>query len=62
MKIVKSLGGLPPIKIHCSVLATEALKEAVYDYYKKNKRPIPKGLQAVHKRVKAVRESIEHMH
>lgn len=61
-KIVKSLGGLPPIKIHCSVLATESLKEAVYDYYKKNKKTIPKDLQAVHKRIKAVRDSIEHMH
>ncbi|MDD5567105.1 MAG: iron-sulfur cluster assembly scaffold protein [Patescibacteria group bacterium] len=36
-KIVKSLGGLPPIKLHCSVLAANALKKAVEDYEQKKK-------------------------
>jgi len=31
-EIAKELGGLPPIKMHCSVLATEALKKAVEEY------------------------------
>ncbi len=35
--VVKSLGGLPPIKIHCSHLAQEALKKAIEDYEKKKK-------------------------
>ena len=35
--IVDALGGLPPVKIHCSVLATEALNAALEDY-KKRKR------------------------
>lgn len=33
--IIKSLGGLPTIKIHCSVLADEALKKAVENYQSK---------------------------
>ena len=34
--VVEALGGLPAHKIHCSVLAEEAIKAAVADYYKKN--------------------------
>jgi len=50
-KIVKELGGLPPQKIHCSLLATEALKEAIYDYFKRRKRKIPEKLKKEHKRI-----------
>ena len=35
--IVKSLGGLPKIKLHCSVLAVDALQAAISDYFSKNK-------------------------
>lgn len=35
-EIVKELGGLPKIKIHCSVLAKKALKKAILDYQNKN--------------------------
>jgi nitrogen fixation NifU-like protein len=35
--IVGSLGGLPPVKMHCSSLATEALKAAIEDYKKRSK-------------------------
>lgn len=31
--VVEALDGLPPIKVHCSVLAEEAIKAAVKDYY-----------------------------
>ena len=31
--VVEALDGLPPAKIHCSVLAEEAIKAAVQDYY-----------------------------
>ncbi len=34
--VIKELGGLPEIKIHCSVLAKEAIEEAIRDYYKRN--------------------------
>ena len=30
--VMESLGGLPPVKIHCSVLAEEALHAAIQDY------------------------------
>ena len=33
--IVDALGGLPPVKIHCSVLAQEALNAALEDYKRK---------------------------
>lgn len=37
-KIVEELGGLPPVKIHCSVLAEHAVKAAIYDYATKTGR------------------------
>ena len=35
-EVVHALGGLPPVKIHCSVLAEEALKAALEDYTKRH--------------------------
>lgn len=35
-QVVEALGGLPAHKLHCSVLAEEAIKSAVKDYYDKN--------------------------
>ena len=34
--VVEALDGLPAHKIHCSVLAEEAIKKALQDYYDKN--------------------------
>ena len=34
--VVEALDGLPALKIHCSVLAEEAIKAALKDYYDKN--------------------------
>jgi len=31
--VVEALDGLPPVKMHCSVLAEEAVKAAIRDYY-----------------------------
>jgi nitrogen fixation NifU-like protein len=35
--VSEALGGLPPTKIHCSVLAEAAIKAAVTNYRKRNK-------------------------
>ncbi len=34
-EVISELGGLPTVKIHCSVLAEQAIKAAVYDYAQK---------------------------
>lgn len=33
--VLEALDGLPPVKVHCSVLAEQAIKAAVADYYKR---------------------------
>ncbi|MDD4422240.1 MAG: iron-sulfur cluster assembly scaffold protein, partial [Eubacteriales bacterium] len=33
--VAEALDGLPPVKMHCSVLAEEGIKAAIEDYYKK---------------------------
>ena len=44
--VVEALEGLPPQKIHCSVLAEEAVKAALTDYYTRKCLPLPPELQA----------------
>lgn len=34
--VMEALGGLPPVKVHCSLLAEEALHAALWDYAQKN--------------------------
>ena len=58
-EVLESLGGLPPIKIHCSVLAVDALMEAIYDYFSRHKRKIPKKLKLHHQRVLKEKKMIE---
>mgnify|MGYP000829997218 CR=1 FL=1 len=35
LAVAEALDGLPPVKVHCSVLAEQAIKAAVSDYYKR---------------------------
>ncbi len=39
--VISELGGLPTVKIHCSVLAEQAIKAAVYDYAQKTGKTYP---------------------
>ena len=39
--VTEALDGLPPVKIHCSVLAEQAIKAALIDYSKKHNIEIP---------------------
>lgn len=58
--LLKELGQpLPPFKIHCSVLAVDALKEAIYDYYQRKKIKIPKELEEIHQRIMKTKSQIE---
>lgn len=52
--VVEALEGLPPQKIHCSVLAEEAVRAAIADYYRK------KGMEGKAKEVENTKCSCEH--
>ncbi len=43
--VIEALEGLPPAKIHCSVLAEEAIRAALTDFYKRTGRELPPALQ-----------------
>jgi nitrogen fixation NifU-like protein len=57
--LLKKLGKVPPFKIHCSLFAIDALSEAIYDYYSKNKIAIPEELKKKHLRIIKTKEKIE---
>lgn len=60
--LVKKFGNVPLIKVHCSMLAIDALAEAVYDYYKKNKKSISQDLQKRHEAAERIGKEISHRH
>ncbi|MBZ9578545.1 iron-sulfur cluster assembly scaffold protein [Patescibacteria group bacterium] len=57
--VLKMSGKLPLIKVHCSILADDALHESIFDYLFKNKLPIPKELQERHKKIQKHLKIIE---
>ncbi len=53
----EALGGLPPIKTHCSVLAVDGLRAAVQNYEERHglvKKRVPTTVEVVRKRLKRV--------
>jgi nitrogen fixation protein NifU and related proteins len=60
--VIKSLEELPPIKIHCSLLSVDALKEAIYNFLVIEKRSIPDDLRKVHEKNKKEKEFVEDKH
>lgn len=60
--LVKKFKNVPLVKVHCSLLAVDALSEAIYDYYKKQKREIPSVLQERHEKSEKIGKEIEHRH
>ncbi len=58
--LINKLGKpLPPFKLHCSILAADSLKEAIYNYFLKNKIEISEELEKHHKRVEKEKKIIE---
>ncbi len=49
--VAGELGGLPPVKMHCSALAADALNEAIYEYMSQKEREIPEALVRRHERI-----------
>lgn len=46
--VVEALEGLPAVKVHCSVLAEEAVKTAIADYYGKIGKPVDFEIEKSH--------------
>lgn len=57
--VVTGLESLPPQKIHCSILAIDALREAIFVYLTKQKLPIPEKLALAHQTIKKSQEILK---
>lgn len=59
-EVADELGGLPKIKMHCSVLAADALKEAIYNYKKEKGEDVSEKLEKFHEQNQKKVEEVEH--
>ncbi len=58
--IIKALDDLPVVKIHCSLLAADALAEAIYNYYVKTDQPVSDELTKLHQRITVCQTRLKH--
>jgi nitrogen fixation NifU-like protein len=58
-EVIKQLVALPKQKIHCSILAVDALHEAIYQYLVKNKLVVPKKLEQEHQQIVRQKEFLK---
>ncbi|MFA6184579.1 MAG: iron-sulfur cluster assembly scaffold protein [Candidatus Shapirobacteria bacterium] len=58
--IIKALDDLPAVKIHCSLLAADALDEAIYEFYQKTNQPISPELEKLHHRITVCQTRLNH--
>jgi hypothetical protein len=57
--VVAALTALPPQKIHCSILALDALGEAIYNYYLQEGMKVPAELAKRHQQITTEQEMIK---
>ena len=57
--VASELGGLPPVKMHCSALAADALNEAIHAYMIQEGKAIPEALQKRHVRIEKELAALE---
>jgi len=58
--VIEALEYLPDIKIHCSLLAIDALNEAIFNYYQQTNHSISESLQKKHDRITVCQTRINH--
>ena len=58
--IIKALDDLPAVKIHCSLLAADALTEAIYEFYQKTNQVISPELEKNHHRITVCQTRLNH--
>jgi len=58
--VIKALDDLPAVKIHCSLLAVDALIEAIYSYFKNTNQTISADFEQKHNRIITCQSRLKH--